>query len=757
MKLSYLVISIFAVVFSLLIDYVNLDKHFRNDIVNVHQLLLQNIANIETVLISLTAFHQASEDINSAELSSFSENILKAYPFINTILFSEKISNMGIIDFEEKMNNQGFINLKIKPKPPKTSFADKTFYLPINFIEPMSPISANALGFDLLSFSKLKQLILHSISNNVVVASEEVRLKGQRKKAHLIVKPIYLGRYPPNEIKERKRLLSGLAIVQLNLHQLLNTIHLSDNNLKAEFKTSDTLNVSLFNHLIADEYFELYGKQFSLTLIRPLTANQFNPWQLIFILVLFNCLFYFAKYFLHKRKIAEAQIKQLAYYDTLTNLPNRTNFKEQVAIAIKEAIKNNTVGAVMFMDLDEFKRINDTLGHNVGDELLIQVSNRLTQQMRTNDSIISPKMSSKDNLVTRLGGDEFTVLLTQINTNKSIANVAERLQKSISLPFILNNHEVCVTSSIGIALFPQDGKQLEEILKHADTAMYHAKEKGKNNFQFYSREMGLIADKRLMLEQKLRHAIEKNELVLHYQPQVDTHTRKIIAAEALIRWHQTELGMIMPDEFIPLAEETGLIKSIGEWVLKESCRQNKEWQSKGLKSIPIAVNVSTIQFNQKDLLNQINNALQQSKLDSQYLELEITESLMMKNIDNAIKLIKQIAKLGINVSIDDFGTGYSSLSYLKKFPLKSLKIDKSFIADISKDEDGEMITKAIILMAQSLRLKVVAEGVEEMSQLEFLKQQDCDFCQGYYFSKPLPKSEFEALLKSNSKIPFSMT
>ena len=451
-----------------------------------------------------------------------------------------------------------------------------------------------------------------------------------------------------------------------------------------------------------------------------------------------------------QRKEAEEKIRQLAYYDSLTNLPNRQSFKIQTDLAIKSAIRNDRIGAVLFIDLDEFKRINDTLGHESGDLLIKKVGQRLLEQVRDNDSIshYSPEDEAPKPNVARLGGDEFTVLLTEINDIHDASLVASRIQQNIDRSFNLKGHEVYVTPSIGIAIFPHDGSEVDELLKNADTAMYHAKEVGKNNFQFYSEHMGIRAAEHLRLEGKLRKALALNEMKLYYQAQVSPVTGQITGAEALLRWDQSELGMISPAEFIPLAEDTGMILEIGDWVLNQACQQNAQWQKAGLPAIRVAVNLSGLQFIQKDLHQKVKQALKKSGLAPEYLELEITESIIMRNIEDTIATLQSFRDMNLGVSVDDFGTGYSSLSYLKRFPLESLKIDRSFVQDIPGDNDDVKITSAILAMARSLNLKVVAEGVETEQQARFLANHHCDLLQGYLYSKPLPAREFQELLAS---------
>jgi diguanylate cyclase (GGDEF)-like protein len=451
-----------------------------------------------------------------------------------------------------------------------------------------------------------------------------------------------------------------------------------------------------------------------------------------------------------ERKRWDERIRYLAYCDSLTDLPNRQAFKEQVAKAIITSKRYSRIGAVLYLDLDEFKRINDTLGHDIGDMLLQNITKRLVEQVRISDTVGRPVVGDiMDRKIARMGGDEFTVLLDEIEKPDDAAVVAKRVQSVIASSYNLNGHDVYVTPSIGIALFPRDGQDVEELLKNADTAMYHAKAVGKNNFQFYTEQMNALASTRLKLEGKLRRALVLEEMELYYQPQIDMHTGEMISAEALLRWNQPELGMIPPEEFIPIAEETGMIIELGEWVLNEACRQNKAWQDAGYQQIRVAINLSSMQFIQRDLSEKVNNSLKNSKLDAKFLELEITESILMRNVNETIATLNDFKTMGISISVDDFGTGYSSLSYLKRFPLNALKIDRSFVRDIPQSQDDVTITSAIIAMAHRLSLGVVAEGVETDRQVDFLKQQGCEMAQGFFFSRPLPASEFETMLAGN--------
>ena len=451
-----------------------------------------------------------------------------------------------------------------------------------------------------------------------------------------------------------------------------------------------------------------------------------------------------------ERKKAEEQIRHLAYYDSLTHLPNRTFYKELLTRALTYATRHKKTMAVLFVDLDAFKRINDTLGHDAGDELLQAVAERLLNATRKSDYVARSDDEDTSNTVSRLGGDEFIVLLNEIVHTYDATVVARRILADLSRPFLLNGNEVFVTASIGISLYPADGKNAETLLKNADIAMYHAKEQGKNNFQFYAETMNATAFERLTLENALHKALERGELVLYYQPKVDVLSRKIIGIEALIRWNHPSRGLVLPAEFISLAEETGLIMPIGEWVLRSACLQSKAWQAAGLPCVPISVNISRRQFDQQNLREVIMKALQDAGLAAHCLELEITESTIMQNPDKATSMLRALKAAGIKISIDDFGTGYSSLDQLRKLPLDFLKIDRSFVMNVpAKAEDAAIIT-AIIAMAHSLKLKVIAEGVETEEQLAFLRGLGCDEAQGYLFSRPVPADEFARLISTVS-------
>ena len=438
----------------------------------------------------------------------------------------------------------------------------------------------------------------------------------------------------------------------------------------------------------------------------------------------------------------EEKLYHQAHYDPLTDLPNRTLLKDRLPQALVRAKRNNTQVAVLFLDLDRFKSINDSLGHAAGDLFLREITHRLTQCVRAIDT------------VARLGGDEFTIIIPDITINQDVTSdiilIADKILSVVAEPFMLHGHEVSTTASIGIALSPRDADDYDELLKNADSAMYHAKSKGRGNYQFYSPDLNAAAIERLDMENSLRHALDQDQLELYYHAQVEISSGQIVGAEALLRWWHPSKGLIPPAKFIPLAEQTGLIVPIGEWVLKTACAQNKAWRNAGLAPIRVAINLAARQFSDQDLVRKIEQILRQTGLDPEGLELEITEGTVMEDTETAIKILNDLKGMGLQVAIDDFGTGYSSLTYLKQFPIDTLKIDQSFVRDITTDRHDASIVATIIGLGHSLNLKVVAEGVETEEQLRMLRSSRCDEFQGYLTSKPLPAREFEALLEQTA-------
>lgn len=453
-------------------------------------------------------------------------------------------------------------------------------------------------------------------------------------------------------------------------------------------------------------------------------------------------------------KMREEQIHQLAFYDALTGLPNRQLFYEHLAHEIRQSDRSQSAVAVLFLDLDRFKLINDTLGHSVGDSVLAEVGNRLQQCVRSSDALSRPVHEETLTSVARLGGDEFTMLIGSIQDARDSEPVARRIIQALSEPMTIGGRELFITPSIGIATYPVDGKDAETLIKNADAAMYKAKEEGRNCIQFYSTAINDRAIAKFMMEAELRKALDQGALQVYYQPQVDLASGDIVAMEALVRWNHPQRGFISPVEFIPVAEESGLIGRVGELVMRTACAQVKAWSSEGKSDVRIAVNLSSRQFYDDRLANNVANVLADTGLEARRLELELTESMVMKDPKITVSSLNQLKEMGVSISVDDFGTGYSSLAYLKRYPLDVLKIDRSFVRDIATDPDDAAIANAIIAMAQSLGLNVVAEGVETSEQLEFLCRNGCNIAQGYFLGKPVPADEAETWLGKKFTVAF---
>lgn len=451
-------------------------------------------------------------------------------------------------------------------------------------------------------------------------------------------------------------------------------------------------------------------------------------------------------------KESNEQIKFLAYHDNLTGLPNRLMFKEYLEPVLARAKRNNEYFSILFLDLDDFKRVNDSLGHKAGDKLLQTVAMRLSKSVRHEDYITTRNSDSTSNVVARLGGDEFIILLADIHKPYIASKIAERILTELEIPEAIDGHEIHMSTSIGISIFPDDGNTADTLIKNADLAMYNAKELGKNTYCNYSSELNKKAKIRLSMENRLRKAVDNGDFVLHYQPQINPITNKISGVESLIRWNDPEHGLIPPIEFIPIAEDSGLVLKLTDWVLHESCRQNKEWQDMGLPPIIISSNISGIDIARRDLKKVINNALSANQLSPEYLEVELTESVMMSTDIDVVSILREINEIGVSIALDDFGTGYSSLNYLLRFPIQTLKIDRSFIIDIEHNRTKASITSSIIEMAHTLDLKVIAEGIEKEEQLKILKQHKCDVIQGFYYSKPVESQFIVEMLNNDSQL-----
>lgn len=444
-----------------------------------------------------------------------------------------------------------------------------------------------------------------------------------------------------------------------------------------------------------------------------------------------------------ERKRTQERLTYLAQYDQLTDLPNRSLFNERLSAGLKQAQRHNRELTLMFLDLDHFKDINDTLGHSAGDKLLQDVARRLRNCVRAEDTIA------------RLGGDEFTIIMNEVQQRKDSATVAEKILDALSHPFVLEGEEVFITTSIGIASFPQSGKDPETLIRHADTALYRAKSEGRSNYQFFEAEMNHAVSERMSMINSLRHAAKRGEFFLYYQPLIHARAGEVFGMEALLRWQHPERGLIPSSEFIPLLEETGLILPVGEWVLREACQQIRTWQKAGLAPLTVSVNLSVRQFHKRDLVDVVTNAIDEAGINPQQLQLEVTESVLLERSHAVNKTLTRLQDIGVKLAIDDFGTGYSSLGYLKQYPFDTLKFDRSFIQGITNTDNGAAIVAAVINLGHSLGMTVVAEGVESQQQLTILHDRKCDQFQGFLFGHPMSAENCTHWLLQNSARAFS--
>ncbi len=449
-----------------------------------------------------------------------------------------------------------------------------------------------------------------------------------------------------------------------------------------------------------------------------------------------------------ERKESEERIRFLAFYDGLTGLPNRTLFLERLRISMGAARREKCSVAILFCDLDRFKHVNDTYGHSVGDSLLKEAAERLRTALRSSDTLARIESDRHGDTVARLGGDEFLASVTGIHRPNDAARISRRVLASLEKPFHVEGYELFVSGSIGISMFPHDGEDPETLLKYADSAMYQAKQAGRNAAHFYDHRLHESAVRKLSLENRLRHALEREELVVHFQPMVDVATSSVVGAEALVRWVHPERGLLPPGEFIEIAEETGLIVPMGEWILRNALAEAKAWQEQGHGALRLSVNLSARQFKERQLASVIGEAVRQAGMPADRVELEITESLLMYNTEEAVRILQELREQGLGIALDDFGTGYSSLSYLLKFPISTLKIDRVFVKEICLDPRSAAVTRSIVAMAGGLGLSLVAEGVETREQADELKRKGCWLMQGFLFGKPMPADEFRRMLES---------
>ncbi len=743
-------------------------EKFNQEVYSSRAAIMLRMQSYEQILRGGVGLFTASIDVNRDAWRRYvnSLRVQQVYPGIQGIGYAPLIAHADKVFHVAALWRDGFPSYEIYPR------GERKFYTPVLFREPFSGLNRRALGFDMFSEPIRRKAMELARDTGSAALTSKVRLvvedETQSPASIIMFLPLYEHNTAPITIDSRRAALKGyvyapfrvselieatlgdrLAEIGLDL-ELFDSVALAKETLLYDRDSQPHFADAKFNPLFSiHQTLEMGGQTWTLAL-RTLPSfenaiDRTNSWLILgggmlLSALLFGFLNSFATQHanVHGRASqltqdllqSEERFRHLAHHDPLTGLPNRVLLQDQGARALARARRNKNHIGILFIDLDRFKTINDSLGHSVGDALLREVADRIRLTVRDFDT------------VARMGGDEFVVLLSDLVDPAAAGSVAQHVLESLAKVTIIDGQHLHITPSIGISLFPGDANDFDELLKHADAAMYLAKENGRNGYQFFTSEINTLAHGRLAVETGLRHALAYDEFELHYQPQVALATGAIVGAEVLLRWRHPLRGLVGPDEFIPIAEDTGLIVPIGEWVLRTACAQYAEWQRQALPPFRLAINLSARQLRQKDLADILRDILTENAIDGNKLELEITETGLMQNTDEAVTALRALRPLGIKLSLDDFGTGYSSLSNLRRFPIDSLKIDRSFIRDISTDPSDAVLVRAMIDLAHSLGMTIVAEGVETLDQLRFLKFHDCNDAQGYFISKPLTAEVF---------------
>ncbi len=694
-------------------------------------------------------------------------HVEEAYPGIQGIGYAPLILHADKAAHVAVLWQEGFLTYEILPR------GERNVYIPITYREPFDPLNRRALGFDMFSEPTRRKAMELARDTGTAALTSKVHLmienQADSPASIIMYLPVYEHNTAPIAIDSRRAALKGYVFAPFRMGELIDATlgeRLSEAGLDLELFDSVLLakEALIYDrdhqpHFADTKFHPLYSTQQTLelggqtwTLVMHTlprfekSIDRTKSWLILgggslLSILLFGFLYALAtqhaqvnaraSQLTHDLQQSEERFRHLAHHDPLTGLPNRALLQDQFARALGRARRAQNHLAVLFIDLDRFKTINDSLGHSVGDSLLREVADRIRLTVREVDT------------VARMGGDEFVVLLADLAEPADAGRVAQHVLVSLAKVTLIDGHPLHVTPSIGISLFPDDGKDFDELLKHADAAMYLAKENGRNGYQFFTSEINALAHGRLAVETGLRHALNHGEFVLHYQPQIALPGGAIVGAEALLRWRHPQRGLVAPDEFIPIAEDTGLIVPIGEWVLRTACAQYAEWRRRGLAPFRLAINLSARQLRQKDLAAITQEVLLTNGMKGEELEFEITETGLMQSAEAAAASLRALKLLGVTLSLDDFGTGYSSLSYLRRFPIDTLKIDRSFVRDISTDPSDAVLVRAIIDLAHSLGMTTVAEGVETLDQQRFLNLHGCDDAQGFFISRPLTAEAFE--------------
>ena len=716
--------------------YYNIDNIIKKEFSN-------KISTTKGIITSFSSYYNSSIYMNNASFTNYSKDILQNYDYMKSVAFASVVKHQEKDSFLEMMRDSGLFNFEIRSFDRSLmkfiKQKDMNVYAPVIYIEPASFKYTRYYGFDVFNDSSFNSTFLIAAKQNSIQIKDRV-INDKNEILYLFIKPTYSGLVKDKNLLER---VNGFFIIDIDVNKILANIKKKFPEYKIEL-----INKSSYDKLVRKNFFEshsllndleYYSKVENLSnsffyIQKQLKFEDFNLKTFFMILALVVIIQILYVLVWQKDRFAKNKLNYKATHDELTKLTNRSFFKQTFEKKLED-VENRKNAAILFIDLDRFKEINDSFGHKFGDEVLVEVANRFKKVMRSSDTVC------------RYGGDEFIILVDNIKEYKDVLEVVKKVMSSMNKPIHYNSQKIYLTLSIGISLYPNDGETVDDLLKNADSALYKAKEEGRNTYRLYTEDMTLEIMQRIVLENKIRDAIINDEFVVYYQPQYDGRTNKLIGMEALVRWQDKEQGLVPPDMFIPIAEETGLIVELDRLTMKKAIRDFSNWYKNGFNPGCLSLNLSMMQLKSDDFISVLKTYLDTYNYSASNIELEVTESQIMQNPQESIEKLKELSSYGIKLSIDDFGTGYSSLSYLKRLPINKLKIDRAFVKDLPNDEEDIAISKSIIALAKNLKLDVIAEGVETQKQVDFLVEHDCNKIQGYFYSRPKGANEIEEMLK----------
>ena len=729
-----------------------LENEFEFNVKNIIKKDINNkTINIKSALISLSKFSQLSQEMTTASFSILTQDLLKQSPYINNIMYASIVSKNDKINFETYMKDNGYYNFGIKSYNKNNKNFIKSpiqdLYAPVVLLEPANYEFTKYIGYDILNNTLLHESF-NQASKTSRIISKNAELFDKRD-TWFFIKATYFGESIPSLVEDRIQNLKGFYIINIDVEKMLKEYIELYHDYEVHIISSSNTS-SYVKKMNNNDFYTIESLSYSIKLDgspnkhlyvnRDIHFHDININIILFIMFMLVVVHLLIVFIVEKNKYVKKELSYKATHDDLTGLTNRTYFKNIIdEIIDNHNINSNKITAILFIDLDKFKDINDTLGHKFGDEVLIEVSKRFKSVMRNNDTIC------------RHGGDEFLIIIEDISNIEDVIHIVRKIMDNISEPIQFNQHKINLTTSMGISLFPNDGNTVDDLLKNADSAMYKAKDEGRNTFKFYTEDMTLEIMQKVELENNLRDAIIDDDFIVFYQPQYNSNTNTIIGMEALVRWENKDKKIISPAKFIPMANETGLIVELDRLVMDKAIKQFSIWKNKNLNPGVLSLNLSMKHLASEDFIEFLQNTISKYNCTYDDIELEVIEDEIMEDPTESISKLNKINDSGIKISIDDFGTGHSSLSYLKNLPIHKLKIDRAFIKDLPEDSFDIAISRTVIELAKNLKLDVIAEGVETIEQKDFLLKNGCDKVQGFYYAKPMPSNEMEILLSKNKK------